>query len=456
MWDERHGIVLLNIILKLTKNNIRWLILRGYVGLPDRNPSKDVDILIEPGKIELAQNLLKQAYKEAGLQFFYPSVFGHAHCYVGMSTNNAFSIHIDLIEGYISKGFEVFTFDELYKHVINYNGLNVLDDLMNGVMLLVYKIFGYHHAKLKPAYQDDIFAAQQKYPQEFEKILIRIAGNGLGRKISLLIRDKNFCDVVALEPEFTRALKKYTFCVRPGKTVLYALEFLWQKVERIVLRYKKYAKTFAVIAPDGTGKTTFLETLLKELNFYYVNDEADQRFHVYHFRPSILPNLGAVGEKAGVMKQDTDFTNPHRSKPANPLSSLIRIAYYTLDYIVGWQRCVRNDVHYDRYSVFDRYSYDFIVDPLRTKLNLPRGIRKFFVALTPQPGIVFYLDADPNIIYARKQELSLDEIKRQVAEYRKLVQTNPKRFVTINAEQTPEAMAQEAIVYLLDRYTERI
>ena len=196
MWDERHGRVLLNIISKLEKSNIRWFILRGYVGLPNRNSSKDVDILIEAGKIKLAQNLLKQAYKEAGLQFFYPSVFGHAHCYVGMSINNVFSIHIDLIEGYISKGFEVFTFDELYEHVVDYNGLNVLDDLMNGVMLLVYKIFGYRHAKLKPAYQDDIFAAQQKCPREFEKKLIQIAGDGLGRKICSLIRDKKFDDVV--------------------------------------------------------------------------------------------------------------------------------------------------------------------------------------------------------------------------------------------------------------------
>lgn len=456
MWDNRHGTILLNIISKFKENEIKYFVLRGYVGLPNHNPSKDVDILIEPGKIGLAQNILKKTYKEAGLQFFYPSVFGHAHCYVGMSIDNAFSIHIDLIEGYISKGFEVFTFDELYEHIVVYNDLNVLDDLMHGVMLLVYKIFGYNHAKLKPVYQDDIFDAQQKYPHEFKNILIRIAGNDLGRKICSLIRDKNFDAVIALEPEFTSALKKYTFRVRPGKTVLYSQEFLWQKVERIVFRYKKYAKTFAVIAPDGTGKTTFLDTLLKELNFYYVNDETDQRFHVYHFRPSILPNLGAVGEKAGVMKQDTDFTNPHRSKPANPFSSLVRIAYYTLDYIVGWQKCVRNDVHYDRYTIFDRYSYDFIVDPLRTKLNLPRSVRKLFVALTPQPGIVFYLDANPNIIYERKQELSLDEIKRQVGEYRELVQTNTKRFVTINAEQTPKEMAQEAIAYLLNRYAEKI
>lgn len=455
-WDERHGKILSCFLEQLSNNGIRWFILRGYEGLPNANPSKDVDIMVEVGQEKKACKLLKEAFSKFGLKYFYSVTYGHAHCYLGMELATQFSIHIDLIEGYISKGYEVFTFDELYQHVIPYNGMNVLDDLMNGIMLLVYKIFGYHHAKLKHAYQADIFKAQQEYPEEFHDILLKIAGDGLGIKLNDLIAQKDFNAVVALEPEFTKALKRYTFKIRPWSTIRYSAEFLWQKVSRIIFNYKKYAKTFAVMAPDGTGKTTFLEALLKELNFYYVNDENDNRFHVYHFRPSILPNLGAVGEKTGVMKQDTDFTNPHRSKPANPFSSLIRISYYTLDYIIGWQKCVRNDVHYDRYSVFDRYSYDFIVDPMRTKLNLPESVRKFFVKLTPQPKIVFCLDASPDVIYKRKQELSLEEITRQISEYRKLANTDTERFKVINAEQTPEEMAREAAAIVIGRYTEKL
>lgn len=455
-WDERHGKILSCFLEQLSNNGIRWFILRGYEGLPNANPSKDVDIMVEVGQEKKACKLLKEAFSKFGLKYFYSVTYGHAHCYLGMELATQFSIHIDLIEGYISKGYEVFTFDELYQHVIPYNGMNVLDDLMNGIMLLVYKIFGYHHAKLKHAYQADIFKAQQEYPEEFHDILLKIAGDRLGIKLNDLIAQKDFNAVVALEPEFTKALKRYTFKIRPWSTIRYSAEFLWQKVSRIIFNYKKYAKTFAVMAPDGTGKTTFLEALLKELNFYYVNDENDNRFHVYHFRPSILPNLGAVGEKTGVMKQDTDFTNPHRSKPANPFSSLIRISYYTLDYIIGWQKCVRNDVHYDRYSVFDRYSYDFIVDPMRTKLNLPESVRKFFVKLTPQPKIVFCLDASPDVIYKRKQELSLEEITRQISEYRKLANTDTERFKVINAEQTPEEMAREAAAIVIGRYTEKL
>lgn len=456
VWDERHGTILVEFLNALDSRNIKYFIIRGYEGLPNKNLSKDVDIMVEPGKEAVAALLLKQVFQNNNVKNLHSDCFGHIHCYVGMSIARGFSIHIDLVEGYISKGFEVFTFDELYRHVVDYNGLWVLDDLMNGVMLLVYKIFGYHYAKLKPAYQAAIFKAQQNWTKEFDAILEKIAGEKLGSRICNLIAQKNFDEVIGLEPEFTRALKRYTFKARPMNTIKYSAEFLWQKVDRILIHYKRYAKVFAVMAPDGTGKTTFLDALLGELSFYYVNDENDHRFHVYHFRPEILPNLGQVGEKAGVMKQDTNFTDPHRANPANPFSSLLRIAYYTLDYIIGWQKCVRNDVHYDRYTVFDRYSYDFIVDPLRTKLKLPMWVRRLFVRLTPQPRIVFLLEASPEVIYARKKELTIDEIRRQSIAYKKLALSNPDKFKIINAEKSPKEMADEAVTMILEQYTEKL
>ena len=271
-WDKEHGEILSDFLKRLSENNIRWFILRGYEGLPNENQSKDVDIMIEVGKEKEACGLLKETFKKFGLKYFYSVTYGHAHCYLGMDDITRFSIHIDLIEGYISKGYEVFTIEELWSHVTNYNGLNVLDDFMNGVMLLVYKIFGYHHARLKPAYKVDILKAQQSYPKEFKDILLMIAGNDLGLRINDLISQSDFEAVLALEPEFTKALKRYTWKKRPVKTISYVWEFVSQKVSRIVFHYKKYAKTFAVMAPDGTGKTTFLDALLEQLNFYYVNN----------------------------------------------------------------------------------------------------------------------------------------------------------------------------------------
>ena len=232
--------------------------------------------------------------------------------------------------------------------------------------------------------------------------------------------------------DLTAALRKYAFKKNPLKTLQYKFEFYIEKINRLIFRYNKFSKVFSVMAPDGAGKTTFLESLIDKIDFFYVNDKSDNRCNIYHFRPNLLPNLGALGEKAGVKEQDKDFTNPHRAKPANTFSSLVRISYYWLDYVLGYNYFVRKDVQYDRFSVFDRYSYDLIVDPGRTRLNLPLWVRKLFVRFMPHPKVVFYLDADPEVIYKRKQELTLEEIKRQTAEYKKIAYSN-KRFVILDS-----------------------
>ena len=82
---------------------------------------------------------------------------------------------------------------------------------------------------------------------------------------------------------------------------------------------------------------------LVEVGFTPLPTWQDNHISGYHFRPNILPNLGAVGEKAGLKKQDTNFSDPHRNKPAGTVSSLVRISYYTLDYILGWHIRVRKD-----------------------------------------------------------------------------------------------------------------
>lgn len=177
--------------------------------------------------------------------------------------------------------------------------------------------------------------------------------------------------------------------------------------------------------------------------------------NVYHFRPSVLPNLGAVGEKAGIMKQDTDFENPHRNKPANPISSFVRMVYYWLDYIVGGSVCVRKDVQFDKFTIFDRYIYDFIIDPLRSRINLPRFFRVAFAKLVQQPQIVFILNAPAEVIYSRKQELTLDEIKRQLVEFEKLKSLG-SNFVIVNANQTPDKMVNDAKKVILDAFCQKI
>ncbi len=452
-WDERHGKIFRSICSKFDSEKIKYFILRNYEGLPDVNLSKDVDIVVDPKRISRAENILKAVYKENEVSNFHKVQYGDVHCCHGMNIDTKLAIHIDLIGSYVSKGSELFTFTELYAHTELYNGFYVLNKYFEGVMVFIYKQFNYRPI-LKDEYKEIIYNTHQVYP-EFKKLLINLVGVELTSKIFTEIEQRNFDKMLTFSNELTKSLRKYAFKKNPVKTLKFTIEFYLKKINRIVFNYNKFAKTFSIMAPDGAGKTTFLDALTDKINFYYVSDKDDRRCNVYHFRPRLLPNLGVIGKKTGVRQPYEDFTNPHRAKPASTLSSLVRISYYWLDYIVGYSYYVRKDVQYDRFSVFDRYSYDFIVDPGRTRLNLSLWVRKLYVKCMYHPKIVFYLSADPEVIYKRKQELTLEEIKRQTEEYQKVV-TSHKRFVTLDANRNVNESVDDALRIILDTFTEKL
>lgn len=451
MWNEISAKIFVDITKKLEKENIRYFVLRNYQKLPEANDSKDVDIVIDPKDIKKADVIVKEVYTENGLEYYYEARFDKLRCTHGMSWEKKTGIHVDLICGYRVKGYEIYTFDELYSHATRYKDFYVLGGYMDGMMLLVYKTFGYRRPMLKERYRKEIYDSYIKYKDEFISETIKLFGRELSIRIIEDISEKNFEDIIECSGEITKKLKKYAKKKHFLKSLSGHMHFLWQKFDRVILRYRKYKKVIAVLGPDGVGKTSFIDELLKKIDLYYVSNPEDKKTNVLHFRPTIFPNLGEIGEKAKVMEQDKDFTNPHRQKPANPVSSFFRIIYYTADYIIGWQKVVRSDVKNDRITLLDRYSYDFIVDPQRSRLRLPKLLRRFFVRLTPQPGVIFVLVANADTIYNRKKELSKEEIERQLKEYKLLAERN-KRIVIIDAEKTSSEMADEAAKIILDKY----
>ncbi len=451
-WSKWQGEIFSTLIENLEKAKIRYFILRNYEGLPLQNPSKDVDILVDPVKIKDANRIIQEVYAQHKLTHIYLTRFTWVYCWRGMDIEEHQSIHIDLIAGYRMKGYEIFTFDELYEQTMEFNGFCVLNPYYEGLMVFIYKQFGYKDPTLKQEYIDIIYNTYAQNTQ-FVSDLQGIIGKSLTEQIVSAIKNKDFRLMLSYSRELTSRLKRYSFQKEPLGVIYRIIVFYWLKFKRIVLCRRKYGKSFSIMAPDGAGKTTFLNQLIQKLSFYYLRES--ELAHVLHFRPEILPNLGAVGEKAGVMKQDKNFTTPHRAQPAGFLSSLVRITYYWCDYVIGWFIYTSKDIQYDRFTVFDRYSYDLLVDPRRTRLNLPDWIRRFYVRMMPHPRFTFYLDVEPDEIYRRKQELQPEEINRQVSEYRKLARKN-RRIITLDGNRSVEEMVLEATQFILDTYCTRL
>ena len=449
-WDKRHSKILHEYLSILKDRQIEYFILRNYEGLPEKNESKDVDIIINPNKYRSAAELFIKVLKENNVPNYYVVQFERAHCWIGLDLSSDFYIHVDLIAGYLNKGFEIFDFHELYKNTIEYHGYTVLSPSYDIVMLLLYNVIGCR--ELKKKYRDKI---SERFLQNRLHIL----------KILEKVFDKNMADIICAhldQSDFewiiqnARCLSKHSkvnaFKKRPIYTTRNVISFFKEKVYRIAVCPRKIRKMIAVEAPDGTGKTTFIDLLAVKLAECFVTDIS--KVHIYHFRPTLIPNLGELGERAGIMEQDKEFTKPHRGKKTNTVSSLIRIIYYTVDYILGGFVNIRKDVQFDKFTVFDRYAYDFLVDPKRSKINLPFQIRRFFCRIVPQPQITFVLNADPTVVFSRKQELTLNEIKRQMIEFNKLKDI-AKGYVKLDANKTPEEITDQALSVIIDYYTNK-
>lgn len=450
-WTKVHASCFSDFINKLNSADEKYFILRNFEGLPENNFSKDVDIIIEPGTFKKVLHILLASMKDAGFDHYYTMDYERAHCIHGFNTKYNFYIHVDLIEGYANKGYEIFSFNELFMNTIVYGSFRVLKPSYDAVMLLLYKLVGVRELKIK--YQNKIKDIYKTNRYEIHEILSRVLSQKTCEFISECLDKEDFVTIIDNAREIGKSAKFMAAKKNIIKTFIGWNKFLFEKAYNIIICHPKMRKMIVVEAPDGTGKTTFINALVEKISQAYVSELNKSK--VYHFRPELLPNLGAAGQKVGVMKQDKDFTNPHRAKPAGFVSSLIRMIYYWLDYIIGMPLILRKNAQFDKITIFDRYIYDFLVDPYRTRIKLPYCIRKVFTQLVIRPKIIFVLDTDAGIIYSRKQELSEEEINRQLKEYRKLKDIN-KRVYILDASKRPQEIADDAIEIIIDTFTNKL
>ena len=450
-WTNLHIEFTSTLFRELENEDIQYFILRNYEKLPEQNLGKDIDIVIKPKAYSQTEKILLKVMAMFDIHYYQITQFDRMRCWYIMDDKKHFGIHIDIIENEVYKGFEFFSFEKLYKNVEKYNGFYVLNKTMDTIMLFVQNIVAYKCLKNK--YRTTIANNYALFKNGIDKEILSFWGDKLGRKMIDSLNKSDFDSIIENAYKYEKGAMKRIFLKRPFYTIKGITRFLCGKIHRVILCPRKFWRFIAVEAPDGTGKTTFIDSLVTELRRYYVSDEG--RFCIHHFRPLILPNLGAVGEKAGVMKQDTDFTKPHRAKPAGKLSSFIRMTYYWVDYLIGMPYLLRKEVKAERYTIFDRYIFDFVVDPKRARISLPYWMRKMFARMVIQPQIVFVLNTEADVIYKRKQELELNEIKRQLDEFNK-IESLCSNVVYIDAGQSVDEMTTQAIKIIFDKFLNKI
>lgn len=190
------------------------------------------------------------------------------------------------------------------------------------------------------------------------------------------------------------------------------------------------------LGADGSGKSSVIQQITLDL------DTEFERIEYFHLKPALFGKKSA--KKVGVMVKD-----PHSKAPYSMLKSIVKLIYLLVVYTIGyWLN--RSDIHSSKVLViFDRYYHDLLADPLRYRYSGSLRLARFVGKLMPAAHLTLLLDASPDILLSRKQEVSPNEVTRQCKAYRQLISALPTGRL-INAEQPLENVVENTKQLILE------
>lgn len=192
----------------------------------------------------------------------------------------------------------------------------------------------------------------------------------------------------------------------------------------------------AVLGPDGAGKTTLAWNLVA------CGSASFRTARYQHVRPRVFG------------RRDEPNARPHAAPPYGAAMSLLKLAYLTTDYLLGYLIRTRPALRRQGLCVSDRYFHDLLVDPRRYRYGLPLWIARCVLPLVPKPDLLLVLHAPIAVIRGRKGELGARECARQLIAYRALAYTYP--YVRLlDASAPPELVAARAHRLILECLAER-
>lgn len=160
-----------------------------------------------------------------------------------------------------------------------------------------------------------------------------------------------------------------------------------------------------VLGPDGSGKSSVVEAVASRLGPAFSGVE----------RRSFPPALRQWPDTV-------TRSHPQAAPPRSPVSSAVRAtAYWGVHAWLAHLGVIGPKLVNNRLILHDRHLMDTLIDQKRYRYSGPTRLLRWIVAATPRPGLVILLDAPAEVVQARKGELTLDETRRQLEAYRKLV-----------------------------------
>lgn len=431
---ERH--VLEKLFQGLVKRGVRFAVLRNHETLPESVGARDIDLVVEPEHLTAAVGVVKAIADSGEMQFanyFRDERLTQFTLYKRLSPATVFEIKIDFFTSSQVYGIEALTASEMLEDAWDHHGIPVVS---NAVKLLDKWLFHLMVGKpLHPKY-DETFAAiasdenakalisfklRSLFDRKLAEILIARLAAGQGSMLSPLSRRVR-----------VRALARM-WRAQGFSALERTLGFL---IFRLRDRLRPAGSFLSISGPDGCGKTTVIDKIKGQLECVF----GEQSVAYRHFRPAILPRIASIAKSAKAIDRiDENYGEPHRARPSGFFGSLARLAYYWLDYQIGYFRDTHEKLTRREVVLFDRYIFDMVADPGRSRVSLPNWILRVIAYLTIRPKYAFFIRVPTAVVRERKQELSLEAIEMLNGRYQDLA--DRKLLVAVDNSSDAETSA---------------
>jgi len=390
---------------KIDALKLRVAVLRNYETLPERVGSRDIDFVVHVDDWETTDSLIHSLAKECGCRiakYYRDDMFSSFALVRRLENGELFSLSVDFFCGRRVYGVLLLTSHEMVASVRNYRGVPIVHDPFVFLDKWVYHLI---IGQPTPVKYDAVFAKiVANHSSEIEDRLAPMLGRAETQRRLASVREgrSSRLDVLSMHGRLAmlwRLSRKNKIAGLAGVT-----KFLAYRLRDFL---QPTGIFLSISGPDGSGKTTVIERVLRELGTIYGADAVNYM----HFRPTLLPRIAEVAQKARAVEMvDENYERPHRAKPSGLAGSAVRLVYYCLDYVGGYFLSVRPMLKRPHVMLFDRYYYDMIADSFRSRIALPMPLLRFMGHLLPLPQYAFFIDVEPEEVHRRKQELTFEQI----------------------------------------------
>ncbi len=417
-------------IISLLNEKADYAVLRNFEGLPGENNSRDIDIIITRKSYKAVKGALVELIDKSGWKI-------------------VTYLHSDRLISYVCA-----TTGEEETEIIQWDFF--FDTSVWGIQLMSAKEFLAHkkfngflyHIEQEGQFLDKYLynrAVGSKYPEKYRATRVAAEQSPIVKEKLLAIFgyvSASECDCVNGNKLLLAALWS-NLKRRPLALIGSIIYFLYTFVKNYICSHTGFSVGFT--GPDGSGKTTVIEMLLQRIAPVF-----GTAHKYYHFRPMLFGNLGEVAHSAGIKKEvDRDYSKPHRGGKTGKLNSIARLAYYSIDYILGYFTKIKSVTRITRVVIFDRYFTDIICDSRRSRIYLsPKFLYRWKRLLIPSLDYNILLTASSEVILARKQELDEEGIRTINSKIDYLASKRGYRKV-LN-EKTPQAAVNEILTYIFE------